>query len=87
MEVEYEQLQQARVLAATQQTAKQMAADLDKAWAAQQRGEEAAQEREDQVRVLGGVLKGDDQAPHAANGVKWRYDGAQGEAVQRKGPP
>ena len=49
MEIEVEQLQQARALASVQQTAKQMAAELDQAWASQKRETELAQERQDQV--------------------------------------
>lgn len=54
MEIEVEQLQQARALASVQQTAKQMAAELDEAWAAQKRETEVAQERQDQVCGLVG---------------------------------
>ena len=54
MEVEVEQLQQARALAASQQTAKQMASDLDRAWAVQRRDSEVAQERHEQVSSRGG---------------------------------
>ena len=54
MEVEVEQLQQARALAASQQTAKQMASDLDRAWAVQRRDSVVAQERQEQVSGQGG---------------------------------
>ncbi|GAX77766.1 hypothetical protein CEUSTIGMA_g5209.t1 [Chlamydomonas eustigma] len=52
MEVEYEQLQQARGLAISQQAAKQMATELDRAWAVQQREEEAGQQLALQERRL-----------------------------------
>ncbi len=49
MELEYEQLQQARAVASVQQSAKQVASELDKAVARQQQDLAAQQTHEQQV--------------------------------------
>ena len=55
MEIEAGQLQQARALATEQQTARQIAAELDKSRMVWQRETEIAKEREDQVRIWAGT--------------------------------